>query len=184
MSTVLPELVTLLIMAFAVGMDAFSVALGMGAFKLRIRQIIYIGFAVGFFHMMMPLFGILAGHLLSDTFGKITNYIGGFLLILLGLQMVIYCFRRNEDSVVAPVGWGLILFAFLVSIDSFSAGLSLGMFGARAAATVICFGIVASFLTWIGLGLGRKVRNYLGVYGELLGGMILTAFGVSLIIPF
>ena len=33
MSTVLPELVTLLIMAFAVGMDAFSVALGMGAFN-------------------------------------------------------------------------------------------------------------------------------------------------------
>ena len=59
MSTVLPELVTLLIMAFAVGMDAFSVALGMGVYKLRIRQIIYIGFAVGFFHLMMPLLGIL-----------------------------------------------------------------------------------------------------------------------------
>ena len=90
--------------------------------------------------------------------------------------MVIYCFRKDEDSVIVPVGWGLILFAFLVSIDSFSAGLSLGMFGARAAVAVICFGIVASFLTWIGLVLGRKVKNYLGVYGELLGGMILTDF--------
>ena len=35
------ELITLSIMAFALGMDAFSVGLGMGMVKLRKKQIFY-----------------------------------------------------------------------------------------------------------------------------------------------
>ena len=49
------EIVTLLLMAFALGMDAFSVGLGMGMFKLRLRQIFKIGITIGLFHVWMPL---------------------------------------------------------------------------------------------------------------------------------
>lgn len=178
---VLPELVTLVIMAFAVGMDAFSVSLGMGIFKLRMRQIFYIGLTTGLFHMFMPLLGILTGQFLSETFGKITGYVGGGLLIILGVQMVISSFKSEELIAIAPVGWGVLLFSFLVSLDSFSAGLSLGMFGARAMAAMICFGVVAACLTWSGLFMGRKVHNFLGVYGELFGGLTLILFGIKLL---
>ncbi|MCM3112064.1 manganese efflux pump MntP [Lederbergia lenta] len=170
-------------MAFAIAMDAFSVALGIGTYKLRIRQIFYIGLTVGLFHMILPLVGIFAGHLLSETFGQISAYVGGALLICIGLQMVIACFLNGKSSVPLPVGWGLLLFSLIISLDSFSAGLSLGMFGVRAAATVICFGIVATFLTWSGLVIGRKFQNLLGVYGELLGGFILVIFGLKLLLP-
>lgn len=179
----LPKIFTLLIMAFAIGMDAFSISIGMGVFKLRLRQIFYIGLTVGFFHVLMPLCGILAGHLLSETFGKITGYLGGVLLIVLGLQMFISGFKKEENAYVLPIGWGLIIFSLVVSFDSFSAGLSLGMFGVRSAAAVICFGVVAAFLTWSGLLLGRKFQNLLGVYGELLGGCVLIVFGIKLLMP-
>lgn len=175
------ELVTLVIMAFAVGMDAFSISLGMGIFKLRVRQIFSIGITIGIFHMVMPLIGILTGHLLSATFGKITGYIGGMLLVIMGVLMIVSCFRNDEQTIVAPIGMGLIFFSMVVSLDSFSAGLSLGMFGAKAVAAMIIFGTVATFLTWSGLILGRKVQNWLGFYGELLGGFILIAFGVKLV---
>lgn len=178
---VLPELVTLIIMAFAVGMDAFSISLGMGVFKLRLRQIFYIGLTTGLFHMIMPLLGILTGHLLSETFGKITGYVGGGLLIILGVQMVLSSFKTEERMAIVPVGWGLFLFSFLVSLDSFSAGLSLGMFGARALVAMICFGVVAACLTWSGLIMGRKVQNLLGVYGEMFGGLTLILFGIKLL---
>lgn len=184
MTTLLPEFITLLAMAFAVSMDAFSIALGMGMFKLRMKQIFYIGLTIGVFHVLMPLFGIFAGHLLSGTFGKISNYVGGALLLVLGLQMSIFCFSKNENSLVAPVGWGIVLFGGIVSIDSFSAGLSLGIFGVKAFAAVMIFGAVAVLLTWSGLILGRKVQGYLGAYGELLGGIFLIAFGVKLLMPF
>ncbi|MBS4218898.1 manganese efflux pump [Bacillus sp. FJAT-49711] len=171
-------------MAFAVGMDAFSVSLGMGIYKLRLKQIFIIGISVGIFHVVMPLIGVLAGHLLTDTFGKITGNIGGILLVILGLQMIIFCFRNDQQTFILPVGGGILIFSLLLSVDSFSAGISLGMFGVRAAITALCFGLVAVFLTWSGLLLGRKVQNLLGIYGELLGGIILIAFGLKLLLQF
>lgn len=180
---VFAEFIALLIMAFAVGMDAFSISLGMGVYKIRLRRMFYIGLVVGLFHLLMPLAGILMGHLLSGTFGKITIYVGGILLVIVGLQMAISSLRK-EDKVIIPTGWGLALFSLLVSIDSFSAGLSLGIFGAKAAITVICFAVVSVFLTWSGLLIGRKIQNMLGSYAELLGGVILISFGIRLMLPF
>ncbi len=177
----IPEIVTLSIMAFAVGMDAFSVSLGLGIYKLRLRQIFYIGLTIGLFHMLMPLIGIFTGHLLSGTFGKITDFIGGALLVFIGLQMLSSSFSKEEGTIITPAGWGSLLFGLVVSLDSFSAGLSLGMFGVRVIAAVICFGAVSTLLTWCGLLLGRKVQHLIGAYGELLGGSILIAFGIKLI---
>lgn len=59
------ELITLFMMAFALGMDAFSVGLGMGLIKLRLRQIFYIGLTIGLFHIWMPLAGMWIGKVLD-----------------------------------------------------------------------------------------------------------------------
>ncbi|MDR6120978.1 putative Mn2+ efflux pump MntP [Bacillus sp. SLBN-46] len=59
MSELVGELLTLVIMAFALGMDAFSVGLGMGMYKLRLRKIFEIGITIGIFHVWMPLVGLL-----------------------------------------------------------------------------------------------------------------------------
>ncbi|KQL51114.1 hypothetical protein AN964_19100 [Heyndrickxia shackletonii] len=183
MTGVIAEVFTLMLMAFALGMDAFSVGIGLGMFQLRYKQIFYIGLTIGFFHVWMPLIGMLAGHFLSDTFGTITKYIGGILIIVLGIQMILSSFKKEERNLIKPEGWGLIIFAFSVSLDSFSVGLSLGIFGARAAAVVLCFGIAATILTWAGLIIGRKAQGLLGTYSEVLGGSILFAFGIKLLLP-
>ncbi|CAH0345068.1 manganese efflux pump [Bacillus sp. CECT 9360] len=175
------ELLTLMLMAFALGMDAFSVGLGMGMFKLRLRQIFIIGLTVGFFHIWMPLLGILTGRFLSVQFGTYAIYAGGMLLLILGLQMFISGIRNGEGSLLAPVGIGLFIFALSVSLDSFSVGLTLGIYGAKTAVALICFGFAATVLTWLGLLFGRRVQGLLGVYSEVLGGSILFAFGLKLL---
>ncbi|MRX71077.1 hypothetical protein GJU40_02695 [Bacillus lacus] len=181
---ILGELFTLLMMAFALGMDAFSVGMGMGLIKLRLRQIFYIGLTIGAFHIGMPLMGILIGRVLSDTFGTIATVIGGVLLVLLGLQMILSSFKKEEGPALSPVGFGLIVFALSVSLDSFSVGLSLGIYGARTLLTILIFGVVSMVLTWMGLLIGNRVQGWLGMYSEVLGGSILLAFGLKLILPF
>jgi manganese efflux pump family protein len=182
--SILGELVTLFIMALALGMDAFSVGLGMGLIRLRMRQIFYIGITIGVFHIWMPLVGMLIGRLLSDTFGTIATLLGGTLLILLGIQMIFASFKKDDDPLITPVGFGLIVFALSVSLDSFSVGLSLGIYGAKTFLTVMMFGVVSMVLTWIGLLVGKRVQNWLGAYSEALGGSILLAFGLKLLFPF
>lgn len=183
MNALIGELLTLILMAFALGMDAFSVGLGMGMYQLRLRQIFKIGITIGIFHVWMPLVGMLAGKFLSEKFGTFASIIGGLLLILLGIQMIWSSFKKDQESVITPVGIGLLLFALSVSLDSFSVGLTLGIYGARTIMAIVCFGIAATILTWSGLLIGRKVQGWLGAYSEALGGSILLVFGLKLLLP-
>ncbi|WP_102348230.1 manganese efflux pump MntP [Bacillus sp. Marseille-P3661] len=183
LSALMGELITLVIMAIALGMDAFSLGLGMGMIRLRLRQIFKIGIIIGIFHVVMPLMGIWIGKYISVHFSGIAAYIGGALLLLLGLQMIISSFRDDEQLLVTPVGFGLILFALSVSLDSFSVGLSLGIFGVKMALTIFLFGFFSMILTWLGLLLARKAQHWLGSYSEALGGSILLVFGLKLLLP-
>ncbi|WP_051314976.1 manganese efflux pump MntP family protein [Alteribacter aurantiacus] len=167
-------------MAFALSMDAFSISVGMGMLGLRLRQIGFIGSTVGLFHVAMPLFGMVLGKLVSQYVGVFAYLIGAIVLIILGLQMIYSSFSKDTKSFLQPVGWGLILFAIGVSIDSFSVGLSLGMLGAKTMVTLVCFGVMSAVLTWGGLLLGKKIQGLVGGYSEMLGGLILVGFGIKI----
>jgi putative Mn2+ efflux pump MntP len=169
-------------MAFALGMDAFSVGLGMGMLRLRLKRIFKIGIVIGLFHVFMPLCGLLIGDYLSEHFGQLAAMVGGILLLLLGAQMVYSSLSSTHEVLVAPIGFGLFLFALSVSLDSFSVGLSLGIYGARILITLFMFGAVSMVLTWSGLLMGRKFQNWLGTYSQILGGCILFAFGLNLLL--
>lgn len=183
MSSIIGELVTIIIMAFVLGMDAFSISLGMGMYRLRFKQMLNIGLIVGIFHILMPLLGMIAGRFLSEKFDAVASYIGGGLLLILGVQMIWSSLRKESESLITPVGFGLLLFALSVSLDSFSVGLTLGIYGARTLLVLICFGAGAMLLSWLGLIIGRRVQGLLGQYSEVLGGAILLFFSFRLLFP-
>ncbi|MBT2573023.1 manganese efflux pump [Bacillus sp. ISL-51] len=182
-SVFIGELLALSMMAFALGMDAFSVGLGMGMVRLRKRQIFHIGFVIGLFHVIMPLAGMAAGQLLSGFLGMLAVYVGGSLLFILGVQMIFAAFKQSEEPFISPAGAGLLLFAVGVSLDSFSVGLGLGMYGSKPLLAVALFGAFSTILTWAGLLIGSKVQSWLGSYSEALGGTILIGFGLKLLLP-
>lgn len=177
------EILTLCIVAFALGMDAFSIGLGMGMVKLRLRQIFKIGVVIGLFHIIMPLLGMVAGYFLSGVLGEVAVYVGGALLAILGVQMIYASLKKDESPFVTPTGYGLLLFAISVSLDSFSVGLSLGIYGTKPLLTILMFGFFSMILTWIGLLIGKKVQEHFGTYSEALGGAILLGFGLKLLLP-
>ncbi|MET1123546.1 manganese efflux pump, partial [Priestia megaterium] len=69
------------------------------------------------------------------------------------------------------------------SIDSFSVGLSLGIYGAQTIITILLFGFVSMLLAWMGLLIGRHAKDMLGTYGEIVGGIILVGFGLYILFP-
>lgn len=165
----------------AISLDAFSVALGMGTYRLSTRRLFLIGFLVGMFHILMPLMGMIIGKLLSIKLGMVTAIIGGVLIILLGIQFIFSSIRKKDERTFS-VGMSMWLFAFSVSLDSFSVGLSLGMVGVKLWISILFFGVVSMIFTWIGLLLGGKVHSIMGRYGEMLGGIILLLFGIKMLL--
>ncbi|MFF2481268.1 manganese efflux pump MntP family protein [Paenibacillus sp. NPDC058071] len=170
-------------MAAALGMDAFSLGIGIGLRGIRLLHILKLSSIIALFHVLMPLAGIFAGQFVSGLLGHVATTAAGVLLVLLGGHMIYSSFKGGVvQGFDYRSSWGTLLFALSVSIDSFSVGVTLGMFSADLLLTVVLFGIAGGLMSILGLLLGRKVSRNLGEYGEALGGAILFVFGILFII--
>lgn len=177
------QLITVLIMAIALGMDAFSLGVGIGMKGIRLKDVLKISVFVAIFHTTMPLFGLYTGQYVGSLLGDVALVAGGGLLTILGLHMIYSALRGEEvQSFDHSTLLGLILFSMSVSIDSFSVGVSMGIFAVDIILTVLLFGAFGGIMSIAGLLIGRKVSFWLGNYGEALGGIILLAFGVKFLI--
>jgi putative Mn2+ efflux pump MntP len=179
----LGQLLTILVMAVALGLDAFSLGIGIGMKGIRLRDILKISVVIGLFHILMPLIGMFTGQYVGSLLGHVATSAGGMLLILLGTHMVYSSFRGEAvQSFDHRTLWGLFLFSLSVSIDSFSVGVSLGMFATDIVLTVLVFGAFGGLLSIAGLMLGRRMGSWVGEYGEAFGGIILVAFGIKFLL--
>src|SRR5699024_9578511 len=175
------EIVSLVFMAAALGMDVFSVSLVIGLQRLRLLRIALHDLIIALFHISLPFIDIVLGKDISVQLCPYTTLAGGLLMVGIGAQMFFSAFNHEIKKIVQPVGVGLLILAFTVSIDSFSVGLSLGISGVKTAITLLMFGATSMILTWGGMLLGRKVRGLVGAYSEFLGGSILCAFGLKIL---
>lgn len=175
---------TILMIGFALGMDAFSLGVGMGMVGLRLRTIAKVSFVVGLFHVVMPLIGIASGMFLSKVVGNVAAFIGGLILCFLGANMLWGSFFREEDSNnrYPTTGLGLVLFALSVSVDALSVGFSFGLFEVDMVMAILLFGLMGMVMACSGLLLGRHVGPRLGGFGEAIGGAILMAFGLKFLL--
>lgn len=175
----LGEFGALLFMALALSVDGFSVSLGIGLHHIRLKRIIMIGFAFGFFHILLPFLGVIIGQFISLRLEYITSIIAGFILVIIGLHMIFSALQTKTYFMINPKGFQLLTIAILVSIDSFPVGVSLGLYGIKTIFIIFLFGISAMVLAWTGMLLGRKAHSLLGTYSEVFGGLILLIFGLS-----
>lgn len=173
------QFLTLLIIAFALGMDAFSLSVGIGMVGIRLRDVMKVSVTIGMFHIGMPLIGMFVGMYLSEMVGDIAAFIGGAVLLAIGIHMLWSGFRSNERSILHTHALGLFLFAFSVSVDALTVGFSFGLLEVNQFLAVALFGLMGTLLTGLGLLLGRSMGGWLGEYSEILGGIILFAFGLK-----
>lgn len=178
----LNSVLTPLILAFVVAIDAFSICLGIGLQPLRLRKILSIGLWIGLFHMVMPLLGLTVGALLTENISIVTELTSGLLLFGLGSHMIFSTFTQKTESTTRTMtSTSIIFLAFSVSLDSFPIGISLGMTGFQTTLTLILFGSVSTSMAWLGLLIGKKIQHNLGPSLTWIGGGILCLFGLHII---
>ncbi|MGI8316608.1 manganese efflux pump MntP [Halobacillus mangrovi] len=169
---------SLMLLSLALGLDAFSVALGMGLQSVRLKHAFFSGIVVGIFHMIMPGLGMYFGNWLSSSASEWASLGGGLLLFCIGSYAVFASFTEKHSVAYTLYGAGIWLFALSVSIDSFPVGFSLGLRGSEVLVSVLSFGLFSMGLTWAGFIVGRHASSWLGTYSELLGGAILCSLGL------
>lgn len=191
-------LATVLLVAVALGTDAFSMAIGIGLTGIRWRRIAMISGIVSLFHIFMPLTGLFLGSLLGKAVGQLASYIGAVVLIFIGIQMLREGF--GEDTGIMNFGvarktiqvqgpypvqvysglWAMLVLAGSVSLDALTVGFGLGTLKANLALTVLIMGAVAGIMTATGFILGKRMGSWLGEKAQIVGGIILTIIGVKM----
>ncbi|OIQ54133.1 manganese efflux pump MntP [Neomoorella thermoacetica] len=187
----------LILVAVALGTDAFSLATGLALGGFRGRQAWLFAGTVGLFHIFMPLAGLYLGLLLGRLLGKVAAIIGALVLATMGTLMLweAYNNRRQGGNMVGQVlrvipgrggvlgGVMAILFmAGSVSLDALSVGFGLGAISVNVPLTVLTMGFIAATMTALGLLAGRRLGSFFGNRAELAGGLILVAIGLKMLV--
>jgi manganese efflux pump family protein len=173
------QMITLAMLAIALGMDAFSLGLGIGMQRLRYRKMIYLSLSIGLFHVVMPLLGMAIGQSISSLMKELAVILGGALLCFLGGKMIV---QTNKEPELGLHSWlSLLLVSFSVSLDSLSVGLTLGLFATEQWIAASLFGGVGALMAAVGLWIGKFASGWLGNAGEAVGGLILIVLGLKFI---
>lgn len=173
--------------ALALGCDAFAVGLGVGTRFCSPRQVFRLSFHFGFFQFMMPLLGWLLGMSVVGVARSWGPWIGFGLLLTIGAKMIYESFKPDEEreSQNCPdptKGLSLVMLSLATSIDALGVGFSLGMLKQNLFHAAVCIGIVACLMTWAAMKAGNRLSSSFGRRMEVIGGLILIAIGVKLLI--
>ena len=180
------SLITTLLTAIGLSMDAFAVAIteGMSIRKRMVSAALMFGLFFGFFQALMPLIGWLGGNILhAFPIAKWDHWIAFILLVLIGAKMLKESTEKKElSSFHRHTVRLMIALSIATSIDALAVGVSLSFLNVNIIAPALIIGCVTFCFSFAGIYLGRLIGSFLASKAELLGGLVLIAIGVKILI--
>jgi putative Mn2+ efflux pump MntP len=147
-------------------------------------QVLRAALSFGLFQAIMPVLGWLAGRTVVDFIGGFDHWLAFALLGFVGAKMIWESFHPEKEDIKADFtkGWLLITLSIATSIDALAVGLSFAFLNVNIVTAGLIIGVTTFLITIIGFVLGRKVGEYVGKRAELLGGLILIAIGLKILL--
>lgn len=179
-------MLALMILAFALSMDAFAVSLVRGSVRgHHASEGLQIAVAFGLAQGLMPLIGWWLGITFAGTFQQIDHWIAFVLLGVLGARMIgeglskeeVGAKDRSRSAILT-----LIVSAFATSIDAAAAGITLPMLGVAVPVACLAIGGTTAVICFIGYEIGGKASLHVGKWAEVLGGTILIGLGTRILV--
>lgn len=173
-----------ILLAFALSMDAFAVSIGLGVKNREFSKILALKVALffGVFQAFMPLLGYLASLGLGTIVESIDHWVAFVLLSVIGGKMLYESFGENtEDEITHITNKVLLLLAIATSIDAMAAGFTLNLLVPNPLVSIIIIGIVTYIFSYFGVFMGSRGGGYLEDKAEKLGGIVLIGIGLKIL---
>lgn len=165
------EIITLIIIGLSLSIDAFSLSLAYGLLNIPKKTIISTSITVGIFHFIMPILGMLLGNIITDTLNLDSKYILLTILILILIEMIKSLKEENKEHELNIIN--MLIFAFLVSFDSFTLGIGIKYITSNIFFASIIFMILSSLFTFLGFILGKYLTKKATYKIKLIGIILL-----------
>lgn len=180
------SIIEIILIAFALALDAFSVALAAGAYLLKTdkRQRFRLSFHFGLFQFFMPIIGWIGAENVVTIIQDYDHWIAFAILIVVGGKMLKDAFSSDDNVINTDITKGIKLISLSVatSIDALAVGFSIGLLGDTILFPAIVIGIVAAGMTLIGIIIGEKLSSKYGKKSSLIGGTALVLIGIKIVL--
>ena len=175
------ELLQIILMAFAMSIDAFSVALGVGCGGAPRLSGLKMSLSFGLFQFIMPLIGAALATWLSGYFGGI-NYIAAVILFFIAFKMFREaCTKKDVDCSSDPTkGFGLLYLSLATSMDALGIGVPAALMQTGTLIIAGIIGLVCAVMSWLGFILGGKVTRVFSK-AEYIGALVLFGIGIKML---
>jgi len=180
------DYITLLGIAVGLSFDTFAVSLSCGVVKSRIifRDAMRIAFTMALFQGGLPVIGYFLGTTVSRYVSAFDHWVAFGLLLILGIGMIIGGLKKEDekreyDFKKLSV---LITMAAGTSIDAFAVGVSFAFLSMNIWTAGIVFGIVTFLASMTAIRIGKSAGSHLGSKVEIVGGIILAAIGIKILL--
>ena len=170
-------LLTTILIGIGLSMDAFSLSFSYGTLNINKKDRVILSSLVGLFHFFMPLLGLFIGNIILKYIIIDLDILLAIIISLIGIEMIISSIKKEDNTMLLSL-LSFILFAFSVSIDSFSVGIGLKGINNNYLQVSIIFSLCSFIFTYIGLILGTKLSDLVGRYAKTIGGIILIGLGI------
>lgn len=194
------DLITIILFALGLCFDSFAVSISCGMSRCTFTPIRGVRFAaiLALLQGLMPLAGWLLASKFHQTIETYDHWVAFVLLAFIGGKMIKESRNKEEheeDLFSKGDPFSLkrnIVLGVATSIDALVAGVAMAMVPLKIMSdssqfcnmimAVIIIGIVTFTASTIGLLIGRRSQSKLGEKSELIGGIILIAIGLKVLI--
>lgn len=185
------NLLTTILLALGMSVDAFAAALARGAGSLHYtwRQTVKTALIFGIVETITPLIGWLVGSMTQKFIAEYDHWLAFGLLLALGLKMIWSALHDDGDEAAAAdknrTDTTLLLTvitAIATSIDSMVVGVGLAFLDANIWLTALAIGTSTTIMAAVGLRLGRLLGQKIGSRAEMAGGVVLIGIGTFILL--
>ncbi len=177
----------ILMLAVALAMDAFAVAMckGLAMRKLNYKHAAVIALYFGVFQALMPMIGYFLGARFERYITQIDHYIAFVLLAFIGGRMIGEAFGEDAgcgESAGRLDHRELFVLAVATSIDALAVGITLAFLRADVVSCASVIGVVTFALSFAGVAVGNKFGARYKKKAEIAGGAVLILIGLKILL--
>ena len=172
------ELLEIILISVALGMDAFAVAVckGLSMRKMNWQKAIQIALYFGGFQAFMPMLGFCLG-------SRFDHWIAFILLSIIGGNMIKEAFNKENENCNDDTSFKtMLMLAIATSIDALAVGITFAFLKVNVVIAVSLIGMITFVLSVVGVKIGNQFGDKYERKAELAGGCILVLMGAKILL--
>lgn len=176
--------IAIILLAIALSIDAcvVSFSYGLAYSENRLSNSMKLAGFTGAFQFLMPIIGYFLTGFVKSYIEPYASWVVFVIFMYLGVKFIIEAFEPKKIERLCIDIKCLLLIGIATSIDAFSAGITLSLYGNHIIKPAILIGAVTFVNSMLGFGIGGRLKSFPTKWLEIMAGLILITLGIKAII--